>query len=251
MKDHDDYAQSSYHISLSNSHKATVRQKVYCICRRIKSGYMIQCDCCSEWFHGQCVGIREGYNPGVYLCNFCCQDDWLACEMLLLLSDKQSIQKFFKAQKEYSKTRKFPDTDVPSEDYDDQSIEIMSDDENDDETVLFPSSTENLNFIEEDGISPRDQRKEEKPPGSPTLEIHLSPNPSPNLNLTSSSLNHKSKKRKNETVLNLLMKYYETTPDPDLITKKKIADETNLSVKQVSDWFYNLRVRKKYKVNVN
>jgi len=50
--------------------------------------------------------------------------------------------------------------------------------------------------------------------------------------------------------MSILMKYYENTPDPDLNTKKKIADETSLTVKQVSDWFYNLRVRKKYKISL-
>jgi hypothetical protein len=58
----------------------------------------------------------------------------------------------------------------------------------------------------------------------------------------------RSRKRKNENQMGVLMKYYEQNPDPDLNMKKRIADETRLTVKQVSDWFYNLRVRKKFKV---
>jgi hypothetical protein len=60
----------------------------------------------------------------------------------------------------------------------------------------------------------------------------------------------RSRKRKNENQMGVLMKYYEQNPDPDLNMKKRIADETRLTVKQVSDWFYNLRVRKKFKVKL-
>ena len=65
--------------------------------------------------------------------------------------------------------------------------------------------------------------------------------------MLSSSSNMKSRKRKNEAQMSILMKYYEQNQDPDLVLKKKIAEETTLTVKQVSDWFYNLRVRKKFK----
>ncbi|XP_029599911.1 CXXC-type zinc finger protein 1, partial [Salmo trutta] len=33
---------------------------VYCICRRPDINcFMIGCDCCNEWFHGDCIGISE------------------------------------------------------------------------------------------------------------------------------------------------------------------------------------------------
>ncbi|KAL1020537.1 hypothetical protein UPYG_G00001390 [Umbra pygmaea] len=33
---------------------------VYCVCRRPDINcFMIGCDCCSEWFHGNCIGISE------------------------------------------------------------------------------------------------------------------------------------------------------------------------------------------------
>jgi len=266
--------------TLSSSIRATVREKVYCICKRGASGYMIQCDCCGEWFHGSCVGIREGDNPGVYLCTICCQDDWLACEMLILLSDKQSIQKFVKASKEYFfKRRKLSDTsssseglseDSPGEEEDaaveeddeERSMGVISDDEDyDEDSVVGISSTRYSTPVSyEDGISPRqspneDRKYDKTPPGSPspTMLSHLHNNNSYHHHSHSHSLlssNHKSKKRKNEAQMSILMKYYENTPDPDLNTKKKIADETSLTVKQVSDWFYNLRVRKKYKISL-
>jgi len=270
--------------TISSSSRATVREKVYCVCKRGASGYMIQCDCCGEWFHGSCVGIREGDNPGVYLCTICCQDDWLACEMLILLSDKQSIQKFVKASKEYFfKRRKLSDTsssseglseDSPGEEEDaaveeddeEPSMEVISDDEDyDEDSVVGISTTTTTTTTRystpvsyEDGISPRqspnDDRKYDKtPPGSPSptmLSHHHHNNNTYHHSNSLLSSNHKSKKRKNDTQMSILMKYYEDTPDPDLNTKKKIADETSLTVKQVSDWFYNLRVRKKYKISL-
>ena len=38
--------------------KVGTHQPVYCICRKPDRGdLMIQCDSCSEWFHGTCVGV--------------------------------------------------------------------------------------------------------------------------------------------------------------------------------------------------
>ena len=33
--------------------------KGYCICRRAYSGFMIGCDECEEWYHGNCIGVSE------------------------------------------------------------------------------------------------------------------------------------------------------------------------------------------------
>ena len=34
--------------------------EVYCICRRPDTGkWMIGCDGCDDWFHGQCVNVAE------------------------------------------------------------------------------------------------------------------------------------------------------------------------------------------------
>ena len=31
----------------------------YCVCRRPYEGFMIGCDECEEWYHGQCIGVSE------------------------------------------------------------------------------------------------------------------------------------------------------------------------------------------------
>ena len=30
---------------------------VFCVCRQLKSGRMVACDLCKEWFHEECVEI--------------------------------------------------------------------------------------------------------------------------------------------------------------------------------------------------
>ncbi|KAI9142533.1 hypothetical protein BKA69DRAFT_1013845, partial [Paraphysoderma sedebokerense] len=33
---------------------------LYCLCRKPNDGsFMIQCDKCSDWFHGACVNVTE------------------------------------------------------------------------------------------------------------------------------------------------------------------------------------------------
>ena len=32
---------------------------VYCLCRKPESGYMLQCEVCSEWYHAQCLHIPK------------------------------------------------------------------------------------------------------------------------------------------------------------------------------------------------
>ncbi|KAI8825675.1 uncharacterized protein EV422DRAFT_513808 [Fimicolochytrium jonesii] len=49
-------------------------QRVWCICRQPDSGkFMIQCDNCSEWFHGSCVGLtkKAGEKLTTYTCPPC------------------------------------------------------------------------------------------------------------------------------------------------------------------------------------
>ncbi|KAJ3325178.1 hypothetical protein HDV06_004968 [Boothiomyces sp. JEL0866] len=48
--------------------------QIYCICRQADDGsFMIQCDDCKEWFHGNCVGIQEETAPDNYSCILCIQ----------------------------------------------------------------------------------------------------------------------------------------------------------------------------------
>ena len=41
------------------STKRRMSEEVYCYCRKGEDGFMIQCDFCDDWFHGDCIGITE------------------------------------------------------------------------------------------------------------------------------------------------------------------------------------------------
>ncbi|CAL8107905.1 unnamed protein product [Orchesella dallaii] len=36
-----------------------IREKVFCICRQPSSGLMIKCSNCSEWYHNECINVKE------------------------------------------------------------------------------------------------------------------------------------------------------------------------------------------------
>ncbi|KAL3428354.1 PHD-finger domain-containing protein [Phlyctema vagabunda] len=43
-----------------------------CVCNKADSdGFMIQCESCDNWLHGQCIGIDQRSLPPVYICAFC------------------------------------------------------------------------------------------------------------------------------------------------------------------------------------
>lgn len=46
-------------------------EKVYCICQKPGYGKMIECDTCKEWFHLDCMGIKEGSEPKDWSCPSC------------------------------------------------------------------------------------------------------------------------------------------------------------------------------------
>eukprot|EP01125_Pyxidicula_operculata_P021908 TRINITY_DN874_c0_g1_i1.p2 TRINITY_DN874_c0_g1~~TRINITY_DN874_c0_g1_i1.p2 ORF type:complete len:171 (+),score=17.40 TRINITY_DN874_c0_g1_i1:699-1211(+) len=49
-------------------------EPLYCTCRRVSFGQMIGCDnkdCPIEWFHFECVGIKESNTKGKWYCDIC------------------------------------------------------------------------------------------------------------------------------------------------------------------------------------
>uniref|UniRef100_L2GDL6 Phd transcription factor n=1 Tax=Colletotrichum fructicola (strain Nara gc5) TaxID=1213859 RepID=L2GDL6_COLFN len=50
-------------------------REVFCICRKIEAGMMIECELCHEWYHGKCLKIARGKvkDEDKYTCPIC---DW-------------------------------------------------------------------------------------------------------------------------------------------------------------------------------
>ena len=48
-------------------------EPLFCICRQPESDFMIQCDRCKEWYHGNCIGItkRKAKTLDTYTCKIC------------------------------------------------------------------------------------------------------------------------------------------------------------------------------------
>jgi hypothetical protein len=59
----------------SSVRKGSNKQQLYCICRKPynESQFYVQCEQCSEWLHGRCVGVlcKEAEQIDVYLCPKC------------------------------------------------------------------------------------------------------------------------------------------------------------------------------------
>ena len=74
--DDDDEEEASGKKSKRKSSRSRV--KLYCYCRQPYDGrFMICCDVCGEWFHGECVGIEDDDKADeldVFVCDEC-QDD--------------------------------------------------------------------------------------------------------------------------------------------------------------------------------
>ncbi len=72
------YKKSREDIPSENSNKVVedMKLKVYCKCKRESYGKMIQCDNpnCAEWFHYECIGIKEGHEPEEWYCSEKCKE---------------------------------------------------------------------------------------------------------------------------------------------------------------------------------
>ena len=54
--------------------KKKKKKKVYCICRETDTErFMIACDQCDEWYHGDCVGVSESLSKKIkaFFCHIC------------------------------------------------------------------------------------------------------------------------------------------------------------------------------------
>ena len=59
----------------SNKNLDNIKLDVYCKCKRESYGKMIQCENpdCGEWFHYECIGIKEGSEPEEWYCSEKCK----------------------------------------------------------------------------------------------------------------------------------------------------------------------------------
>ena len=65
-----------------HNHKIRDLKDVYCKCKRESYGKMIQCDNpeCGEWFHYECVGLKESYEP---------KEEWFCSDKCRLKSKRK------------------------------------------------------------------------------------------------------------------------------------------------------------------
>ena len=71
-------------IHIENNKNKMIRdlKDVYCKCKRESYGKMIQCDNpeCGEWFHYECVGLKESYEP---------KEEWFCSDKCRLKSKRK------------------------------------------------------------------------------------------------------------------------------------------------------------------
>lgn len=73
-----------------NSGKYTTEGKLYCVCRQSYDAtrFMIACDRCDDWFHGECININEKESEFIdlYFCTKCSKSKFVF--MCILLKKK-------------------------------------------------------------------------------------------------------------------------------------------------------------------
>ena len=75
------------YCDLSFAYKKEMRShrihcKLYCICRKPKRKYMIECSYCKELFHAECIGLskQEAIAKTAYKCNACTKRKYCICK---------------------------------------------------------------------------------------------------------------------------------------------------------------------------
>ena len=78
------------------------KNALYCICKSPYDGtrFMIACDKCDQWFHGECIGISEkqGEFIDLYFCDDCAKSKYqlikkrkrMVRELICMISDWQT-----------------------------------------------------------------------------------------------------------------------------------------------------------------
>lgn len=55
--------------------KPNPNEKEYCLCRFPSANEMIMCESCEEWFHQECLGIKQNQAKAIkdFYCLGCCK----------------------------------------------------------------------------------------------------------------------------------------------------------------------------------
>ena len=58
-------------LEINKDNEDDINNEEVCICKRNCFGKMIACEECFEWYHYDCVGIKENEEPDNWICDTC------------------------------------------------------------------------------------------------------------------------------------------------------------------------------------
>ena len=58
-------------LEINKDNEADINNEEVCICKGNCFGKMIACEECFEWYHYDCVGIKENEEPDNWICDTC------------------------------------------------------------------------------------------------------------------------------------------------------------------------------------
>ncbi|KAI7865793.1 hypothetical protein BDF14DRAFT_1875473 [Spinellus fusiger] len=83
---------------------------LYCFCRKPYDSpqFMIQCDLCDQWFHGDCIGISEKQSEFIsqYFCNDCSKASYLTKSRLSSFADRDDGLRLVRVREEKRRARR-------------------------------------------------------------------------------------------------------------------------------------------------
>ena len=75
--------------------------QIYCICRQVNDGqFMIQCEGCTEWSHGRCMGLEAGVAEPQFLCPLCAAEHLMQHRLLIAHNATQLVMQLVAAESE-------------------------------------------------------------------------------------------------------------------------------------------------------